>query len=106
MDIRNPRLDEYLSLPERGLTNYLSSKDVNVEDLVVKQEGFDDFYVLLYTFGLKFYDFLSGTSSFGKSEFISREKTIELLPTVTQENFTDMPVPYSGLKKLKVYINK
>jgi capsular exopolysaccharide synthesis family protein len=46
MDIRNPRLREYLDLPERGLTNYLSSKDLKLEDLILKYEGYDNFYVL------------------------------------------------------------
>lgn len=46
MDIRNPRLDEYFTLPERGFTNYLSSKDLKLEDLIVKQDGFEDFHIL------------------------------------------------------------
>lgn len=46
MDIRNPRLDEYLSLPDRGVTNYLSSKTLVLEDLIVKYDGFEDFHVL------------------------------------------------------------
>jgi len=46
MDLRNPRLNEYLTLPERGVTNYLSSKDLKLDDLIVKQEGFEDFHVL------------------------------------------------------------
>ena len=46
MDIRNPRLDEYFTLPERGFTNYLSSKDLKLEDLIIKQEGFEDFHIL------------------------------------------------------------
>ena len=46
MDIRNPRLDEYFNLPERGFTNYLSSKDLKLEDLIVKQEVFEDFHIL------------------------------------------------------------
>lgn len=46
MDIRNPRLDEYFALPERGFTNYLSSKDLKLEDLIVKQDGFENFYIL------------------------------------------------------------
>ncbi|KIA85284.1 polysaccharide biosynthesis tyrosine autokinase [Flavobacterium sp. AED] len=46
MDIRNPRLDEYLTLPDRGFTNYLSSKDLILEDLIVKYDGYEDFYVL------------------------------------------------------------
>jgi tyrosine-protein kinase Etk/Wzc len=35
-----------LTLPERGVTNYLSSKDLKLEDLIVKYEGFENFYVL------------------------------------------------------------
>lgn len=46
MDIRNPKLDEYLTLPERGVTNYLSSKDLKLEDLIVKYEGFENFDIL------------------------------------------------------------
>jgi capsular exopolysaccharide synthesis family protein len=46
MDIRNPRLDEYLTLPDRGFTNYLSSKNLVLEDLIVKYDGFEDFHVL------------------------------------------------------------
>lgn len=46
MDIRNPKLDEYLALPDYGVTNYLSSNDLKIEDLVVKQNGFENFFVL------------------------------------------------------------
>jgi tyrosine-protein kinase Etk/Wzc len=46
MDIRNPKLDEYLTLPDRGVTNYLSSKDLVLEDLIVKYTGYEDFHVL------------------------------------------------------------
>jgi capsular exopolysaccharide synthesis family protein len=46
MDIRNPRLDDYLTLPERGVTNYLSSSDLKLEDLIVRYDGFEHFHVL------------------------------------------------------------
>ncbi|NRT15119.1 capsular exopolysaccharide synthesis family protein [Flavobacterium sp. 28A] len=46
MDIRNPKLDEYLTVPDRGVTNYLSSNDLNIEDLIVKYPGYEDFYIL------------------------------------------------------------
>lgn len=46
MDIRNPRLDEYLILPERGVTNYLSSKDLVLEDLIMKHDGYENFHIL------------------------------------------------------------
>lgn len=46
MDIRNPKLDEYLILPDRGVTNYLSSKELKLEDLIVKHDDYEDFYIL------------------------------------------------------------
>ena len=46
LDIRNPKLDEYVKLPSRGLTNYLSSKDDNVNDYIVKQDNYENFYIL------------------------------------------------------------
>jgi capsular exopolysaccharide synthesis family protein len=46
MDIRNPRLDEYLTLPERGFTNYLSSNDLKIEELIVRYDGYEDFHIL------------------------------------------------------------
>ena len=47
MDIRNPKLEEYISLPDsRGITNYLSSKDLKIEDLIIRQEGFKHFDLL------------------------------------------------------------
>ncbi|OOG64597.1 tyrosine-protein kinase [Flavobacterium sp. A45] len=46
MDIRNPKLDDYVSLPDQGLTNYLSNKDIALEDLIIKQKGYENFYIL------------------------------------------------------------
>lgn len=46
MDIRSPRLDAYLNIPDRGFTNYLSSNDVKLEDLIVKIDGYENFHVL------------------------------------------------------------
>ena len=46
MDIRSPRLRKYLETPEIGVTNYLSSNELKLEDLFAKQDGYDDFYVL------------------------------------------------------------
>jgi Mrp family chromosome partitioning ATPase len=44
MDIRNPKLGAYLDIPERGLTNYLASKDLKIQDLIVKYEGYEDLH--------------------------------------------------------------
>jgi MinD-like ATPase involved in chromosome partitioning or flagellar assembly len=47
LDLRNPRLNEFLrNIPEAGLSSYLSSNDVKLEDLIVKQKGYDDLYIL------------------------------------------------------------
>jgi Mrp family chromosome partitioning ATPase len=43
MDIRNPRLDDYLDIPGGLLIIYL--QDLEIEDLI-KYEGYDDFYIL------------------------------------------------------------
>ncbi len=39
-----------------------------------------------YGFGLKVYEWLSGKLSFGRSQILSKEETIERLPTITQKN--------------------
>jgi tyrosine-protein kinase Etk/Wzc len=47
MDIRNPKLNEYIDLPSSaGLTNYLSSHNAKIEDYIFKHKGFEQLYVL------------------------------------------------------------
>ncbi|MFK7058802.1 polysaccharide biosynthesis tyrosine autokinase [Flavobacterium oreochromis] len=46
LDIRNPRLDDYLQLPNRGVTNYLTTPDQPIEDYIVKLPNYDSFDVL------------------------------------------------------------
>lgn len=46
MDIRNPKLEDYLHLPKEGVTNYLSSKDVDIQSLIHKIPNYEAFYVL------------------------------------------------------------
>lgn len=47
MDIRNPKLNEYIELPSSaGLTNYLSSSNAKIEDYIFKHKGFEQLYVL------------------------------------------------------------
>lgn len=46
MDIRNPKLDEYVKLPSRGLTNFLSTKDANINDFIINQKGYENFDIL------------------------------------------------------------
>lgn len=45
MDIRNPKLGEYLELPNKGITNYLSSKEGAITDYIVKHKDFEEFYI-------------------------------------------------------------
>jgi len=48
MDIRSPKLNEYIGLERtKGLTDYLSTKNVSISDYINKLEGFDSFDVLL-----------------------------------------------------------
>lgn len=46
MDIRNPKLEDYLHLPKEGVTNYLSSKDLDIHTLIHKIPDYEAFYVL------------------------------------------------------------
>jgi len=46
MDIRNPKLEEYIEIPSLGVTNYLSSDDANIQDYIVKYKGFENFFIL------------------------------------------------------------
>lgn len=46
LDIRNPKLKNYFKVSERGITNYLASNTLKIEDLMIKQEGYDNFYIL------------------------------------------------------------
>ena len=49
-----------------------------------------------YSFGLKLYDLLAGRLSFGRSKHISKKKTIELLPTVTQKGLKSGVIYHDG----------
>ncbi|MDQ6531547.1 polysaccharide biosynthesis tyrosine autokinase [Flavobacterium sp. LHD-85] len=46
MDIRSPKLNEYIDLPTEGLTNYLSSNNKEIEDYIVKHDKYENFYIL------------------------------------------------------------
>ncbi len=45
MDIRNPKFDEYLDLPAKGLTNYLATPDADFKEYIVKHQTHDNFYI-------------------------------------------------------------
>jgi len=74
MDLRNPRLEEYFTLPNRGVSNYLSSKDLKLEDLLVKQKGYDNFYILP-----------SGVIPPNPAELLVRDKVNDLFKTLKEQ---------------------
>lgn len=48
MDIRNPQLENYLNLhPKYGLTNYLSSNDISIDQIITKMPGYDSLDVVV-----------------------------------------------------------
>ena len=52
--------------------------------------------VVIYYFGLKFYDILSGRLSLGKSYFLKKEKTLSRLPNIKKENLIGGVVYHDG----------
>jgi capsular exopolysaccharide synthesis family protein len=46
LDIRNPKLNQYLDLPNAGITNYLYTKGSDINDYIVKHKDFEQLYVL------------------------------------------------------------
>jgi glycerol-3-phosphate dehydrogenase len=82
------------ALHERGLILK------NAPHLIFNQEFIIPVYTwwdaFLYTLGLKFYDLLAGRLSMGKSHFISRERTIQRLPLLNQEELKGGVVYHDG----------
>ena len=46
LDIRNPKIDKYIKIPSKGLTNFLTKQDAVIEDYIVKLDSFNNFFVL------------------------------------------------------------
>lgn len=46
MDIRNPKLAEYIPIKPEGVTNYLSKSDGDVTTYITKLDNFENFHVL------------------------------------------------------------
>lgn len=82
------------ALKERGLMLKNSGHLVKNQSFVIPI--YNRWSGYFYTIGLKFYDLLAGSSSFGKSEYLSKEKTIELLPTVKQEKLKGGIIYHDG----------
>ena len=46
MDVRNPRIDDYVTLPPNGLTNFLSTTNAVIENYIIPQKGYERFDIL------------------------------------------------------------
>src|SRR5690606_28746505 len=46
MDLRNPKIKEYINIPNSGLTNYLMEGDKPIENYIVKVPNYNNFDVL------------------------------------------------------------
>jgi len=71
------------ALKERGLMEQNAGHLVKNQSFVIPNYNWWGGY--FYTIGLKIYDLLAGRLSLGKSKYISKEKTIELLPSIEQK---------------------
>ncbi|HSD06817.1 CpsD/CapB family tyrosine-protein kinase, partial [Flavobacterium sp.] len=74
MDIRSPKLDQYLTLSKKGVSNYLSSDDIRLEELIVKQNDFDDLYTLS-----------AGIIPPNPAELLMRDKVNDLFQTLKSQ---------------------
>jgi glycerol-3-phosphate dehydrogenase len=71
------------ALKERGLMAQNAGHLVKNQSFVIPNYNWWGGY--FYTLGLSIYDMLAGKLSLGKSKYISKKKTIELLPTIEQK---------------------
>lgn len=67
-----------------------------VKDLAFVVPNYDWWEAPFYGLGLKVYNLLSGKYGFGASKVLSREKTLELLPTLATEGLRGGVVYYDG----------
>ena len=74
MDVRNPKLNEYLNVPVAGLTNFLTSSSNDVSKYIIKQEGFEQFFILP-----------SGVIPPNPAELLMNEKVDNLFENLKQE---------------------
>lgn len=82
------------ALKERGLMAKNAAHLVRNLSFVIPNYNWWGGY--FYTIGLTIYDVLAGRLSLGKSKYISKEKTIELLPTVAQKDLRNGVLYHDG----------
>jgi len=82
------------ALKERGLL--LQNAPHIVHDLAFVVPNYDWWEAPFYGLGLKLYQLLAGKYGFGASRILSKEETVELLPTVKTEGLRGGAVYYDG----------
>lgn len=82
------------ALKERGLL--LQNAPHLVRDLAFVVPNYDWWEAPFYGLGLKLYQLLAGKYGFGKSRLLSREETLERLPTLKTEGLRGGAIYYDG----------
>jgi len=82
------------ALKERGLL--LQNAPHLVHDLAFVVPNYEWWEAPFYGMGLKLYQLLAGKYGFGKSRLLSREETLEQLPTIKTEGLRGGAVYYDG----------
>ena len=82
------------ALKERGVIAQNASHLVKTQSFVILNYNWWGGY--FYAVGLTIYDMLAGRLNLGASRYISRKKTIELLPTITQKGLVSGVVYQDG----------
>src|ERR1700732_2813607 len=82
------------ALKERGLL--LRNAPHLVRDLAFVVPNYEWWEAPFYGFGLKVYDLLAGRYGFGASALLSKEQTLERLPTIKTEGLRGGVVYYDG----------
>lgn len=82
------------ALKERGLMARNAGHVVKNQTFVIPNYNWWGGY--FYTIGLTIYDLLAGKLSLGRSKYISKKKTIELLPTVEQKGLVSGVIYHDG----------
>src|SRR5947209_4578627 len=82
------------ALKERGILR--QNAPHLVSDLAFIVPNYDWWEAPFYGLGLKIYNLLSGKYGFGPSKILSREETLERLPTINQDGLRGGVVYYDG----------
>ncbi|HEX8017284.1 MAG TPA: glycerol-3-phosphate dehydrogenase/oxidase, partial [Flavobacterium sp.] len=82
------------ALKERGLLAQNAGHLVKNQSFVIP--NYNRLSGYFYTIGLKIYDLLAGSLSLGASKYISKEKTIEMLPNVQEKGLANGVIYHDG----------